>query len=98
MVSSTLPATARPRCAISLSRRVPAKLTRTSVATEPKAVNSAIWRLPITWSEIANRPGITTAARAPWRAAVVDQVGTHGVVPAAATGSVRRGKWQSPGG
>ena len=81
IVSSALPATASARCAISLSRRVPAKLTRTSVANEPNAANSAICRLPISLSEIANRHGITTAARAARIAAGADQVGSHGVDP-----------------
>ena len=46
MMSRTLPATARPMCATSLSLRVPPKLASTSVANPPNAANSAICRLP----------------------------------------------------
>ncbi len=48
MVSATLPTTASPRCAMALSRLVPPKEARTSVAKLPKAANVAICRSPIT--------------------------------------------------
>jgi hypothetical protein len=67
------------QCAMSLSRRAPPKLARTSVANPPKAAKVAICRLPITLSVIANRPGITIVARTARIAAAVDQIGSHGV-------------------
>ena len=48
MVSTTLPTTASPRCAMALSRLVPPNEARTSVAKLPKAANVAICRSPMT--------------------------------------------------
>ena len=80
---STVPTTANPVCAISLSRRVPPKFASTSVANEPKAANVAIWRLPITSKVNANRPGMITIARNARSAAALDHTGSHGRRPRA---------------
>ena len=84
MMMRTLPASASPPWAISLSRRVPPKFASTSVANPPKAANVAICGLPITLSVIANRPGITSTARSARSAAARDHTGNQGVVPGAA--------------
>ena len=42
MISAMLPATARPACATSLSRRVPPKLAKIRVANPPNVANSVI--------------------------------------------------------
>ena len=77
VTSSALPATASARCARSLSRAVPAKLTSTSVANDPNPANSAIWRLPKPLKVSANIPGITSVVRTARSAAAFDQVGRH---------------------
>ncbi len=63
--------------AISFSRRVPGKLTKTSVASEPNAPNRAVWRLPMTRSQKANTLGATSVARSARWAATGDQVGSQ---------------------
>ena len=48
ITTRAVPASAKPRCATALSRRVPPKLVMTKVANPPKAAKVAIWRLPTT--------------------------------------------------
>ena len=48
MISTRLPATASPRCAVSLSRLVPLKPAITRVANPPNVANSAICGSPTT--------------------------------------------------
>jgi hypothetical protein len=77
MISSTLPVTARPACAISLSRLVPPNVASTRVAKPPNAANVAICRLPMTSYVSANSPGTTSVARTARNAAGFDQTGNH---------------------
>jgi hypothetical protein len=92
MLSSTLPAIASAVWAISLSRRVPPKLARTSVANPPKAANVAICRLPITLSVNANKPGTTIVALTARIAAGVDQLANLGNTPSMSSVSL---KWDT---
>src|SRR6516225_4730009 len=66
MISTTLPATARQRCATNLSFLVP-----------PNVANSAICGSPMTLKVSANSDGTTMAARTARIAAGTDQVGFH---------------------
>ncbi len=77
MTSNKLLATARPRCASSLSRRRPPNDAITSVANPPNAVNVASCRSPTTSYVSANRPGTTTVARTARIAAGFDHTGSH---------------------
>src|SRR5215472_1634603 len=77
MISTTLPATARPACATSLSFLVPPKLAMTSVANPPNVANSAICGSPMTLKVSANSDGTTTVARTARIAAGTDQTGFH---------------------
>ena len=73
ITTRAVPVSARPRWATALSRRVPPKLDMTRVANPPKDANVAIWRLPMSWSVMAKRPGTTRTARSARRDASVDQ-------------------------
>ncbi len=73
MTRAALPAMARPRWAVSLSRRVPAKPTTTRVANPPNVANSAICGSPTTFDVMANRLGMTIVARTARMAAGTDQ-------------------------
>src|SRR6516165_6911241 len=77
MISTTLPATARQRCATNLSFLVPPKFAITSVANPPNVANSAICGSPMTLKVSANSDGTTMAARTARIAAGTDQVGFH---------------------
>src|SRR5215510_2838801 len=77
MISTRLPATARPACATSLSFLVPPKLAMTSVANPPNVANSAICGSPMTLKVSANSDGTTTVARTARIAAGTDQTGFH---------------------
>ena len=81
IVSSTLPASASPACATSLSRQPPPKATSSNVANEPNAANVAICALPITWLVIANSVGITSVVRTARIAAGTDHTGSQPVGP-----------------
>ncbi len=78
MISARLPATASPRWATSLSRRVPPKFAKSSVANPPKVANKVICGSPMTLNVSANRPGTTRVARTARMAAGTDQVTRHG--------------------
>ena len=75
MISPRLPITARPRCAMSLSRLLPPNEAMTRLANPPNAANSAIWRLPKPSKVSANRDGITRTARSMRSPAGTDQTG-----------------------
>ncbi len=77
MISARLPATASPAWAMSLSRLLPPKLAKSSVANPPNVANSAICGSPTTLSVIAKSPGTTTVARAARIAAGTLQAGFH---------------------
>src|SRR5215468_3696222 len=77
MISTRLPATARPACATSLSFLVPPKLAMTSVANPPNVANSAICGSLMTLRVSANNAGTTIAARTARIAAGTDQTGFH---------------------
>ena len=77
MMSTALPVTASPRCAMALSRLVPPKETSTRVAKLPKTANRVICGSPTTSAVSANRLGITKVARTARIAAGTDQVGSH---------------------
>src|SRR5271154_429747 len=77
IVNSTVPASARARCASSLSRHVPANDASTSVAKLPNTANVAIWALPMTAWVSANSPVATTIARTARIAAGTDHFGTQ---------------------
>src|SRR6516225_9524687 len=77
MISTRLPATARPVCATSLSFLVPLKPAMTSVANPPNVANSAICGSPMPLKVSANNDGTTTVARTARRAAGTDQTGFH---------------------
>ena len=78
IISARLPVTARPRCAVSLSRRVPPKLAKISVANPPNVANRVICTSPMTLKVSANRPGTTMVARTARIAAGTDQVTRQG--------------------
>ena len=75
MISPRLPITARPRCAMSLSRLLPPNEAMTRLANPPNAANRAICRLPKPSKVSANRDGITRTARSVRSPAGTDQVG-----------------------
>ncbi len=75
MTSATLPVTARPRCAMALSRPVPPNDAMTSVAKPPNTANRAICWSPMTLNVSANRPGTTIIARTARIAAGTDHTG-----------------------
>ena len=77
MISATLPITASPRCAMSLSRRVPPNAAKIRFAKPPNAANRAICRLPKPSYVIANNGGITSTARSIRSPAASDQAGHH---------------------
>jgi hypothetical protein len=77
MISAMLPTTARPTCAVSLSRQVPPKEAMRSVANPPNVANSAICGSPMTLKVTANSAGTTTIARVARIAAGTDQEGFH---------------------
>src|SRR5215472_1149974 len=77
MISTRLPATARPACAMSLSLFVPLKDAMTSVANPPNVANKASCGLPTTLKVSANNEGTTTVARTARIAAGTDQTGFH---------------------
>ena len=81
IVSSTLPASASPACAISLSRRPPPKPASTSVANQPNAANVAICEVADHLVVIANSLGITSVARTARIAAGTDHTGSQPVGP-----------------
>src|SRR6516165_2424602 len=77
MISTRLPATASPACAISLSFLVPLNEAITSVENPPNVANSASCGSLMTLSASANRAGTTTAARTARITAGTDQTGFH---------------------
>ncbi len=77
MISAALPTTARPRCAMALSRLVPPNDARTSVAKLPNTANSVICGLPMTSKVSANRHGSTIVARAARMKAGTDHTGSQ---------------------
>ena len=84
IVSTTLPTTASPACAISLSRLVPPNDASTRLAKPPNVANRAICTSPMTLKVSANRAGTTSVARSARSAADTDHVGRKAVRPAAA--------------
>ena len=100
MISAALPTTARPRCAMALSRLVPPNDARTSVAKLPNTANSVICGLPMTSKVSANRHGITIVARTARITAGTDHTGSQpgragpDCVPAARHGTTRPGATQ----
>ncbi len=77
MIKARLPATARPRCAATLSFRLPPKLAKISVANPPNVANSVICASPMTLNASANSPGTTMVARMARSNAAFDQVIRH---------------------
>src|SRR5580693_3771813 len=77
MIRARLPATASPRCAVSLTRLVPLNEAITSVANPPNVANSAICGSATTLSVSANSDGTTTVARTARITAGTDQTGFH---------------------
>ncbi len=77
IVRTTLPATARPRWAIALSRLVPPNDVMTSAPKLPKVAKTVICSLPMTLRQIANSVGMTMVARTARSAAGNDQVTRH---------------------
>ena len=61
---NTAPAATSARYAVRRARRVPPKSANTRIERDPKAANSDVWALPITWWANANTAGMTMAARA----------------------------------
>ncbi len=101
MISPRLPITARPRCAMSLSRLLPPNEAMTRVANPPNAANRAICRLPKPSKVSANRDGITRTARSVRSPAGTDQVGRPGAggrvlpPPGRACGRWAPGRWRA---
>jgi len=96
MIRARLPATASPRWAVSLSRRVPPKLAKISVANPPNVANSVICASPMTLNVSANSPGTTIVARMARSRAGVDQLIRHAAGRDIGEKSTRAGP-RSPG-
>ena len=77
MMRAALPVSARPRCAMALSRLVPPNETSTRVAKLPNTANRVICGSPMTLAVSANRLGITRVARTARIAAGTDQAGSQ---------------------
>jgi hypothetical protein len=93
MVSTTLPVTASPRCAMALSRLVPPNDANTRVAKPPNTANGAICGSPMTLKVSANRDGITIVARSARIAAGTDHTGRQ-TAWRDTPGGRRRSQWR----
>src|ERR1700722_5830118 len=77
MITARVPAAARPRCAIALSRRLPPNVTVTSWAKLPNTANRAICASPMTLNVSAKISGMTIVARTARIAAGTDHDTRH---------------------